>query len=64
MIKKEHKSEEVKSFMRFLLNKWNTLTSDFCSTELIKLHNKEKTLEELFNDISDDISNYTESDTY
>ena len=64
MIKKEHKSEEVKSFMRFLLNKWNTLTSDFCSAELIKLHNKEKTLEELFNGISDDISNYTESDIY
>lgn len=64
MIKKEHKPEEVKLFMNFLLNKWNNLNSEFCSSELIKLHNREKTLESLFNDIQNDISTFTESNDY
>ncbi len=64
MIKKEHNSEEVKLLMEFLLDKWDNLSSDFCSQELIKLHNREKTLEELFNDIESDISSYIETNQY
>jgi len=57
MIKKEHKPGCIKLFAKFLLEKWEELDSEFCSNELKKLHNKEKSLEDLFKKIKEDIEN-------
>lgn len=64
MIKKEHKKEEIKSFVNFLLKKWQMLDSIFCSNELKSLHKWEKSLIDLFNEIKKDLNNFEKIDNY
>ena len=64
MVKKEHSWEEIKNFVKFLYEKWNNLTPEFCSNELKKLYSKEKNLKDLFYEIKDDIERFDELDKY
>ncbi len=64
MIKKEHKKDEIKDFVTFLLEKWQNLAPDFCSKELKKLHKWNKSLMDLFTEIKNDLNIFEKLDHY